>query len=302
MNKERVSSPSTWFYIMHVAVIGATGMLGQPVTHELIQAGFSVRIIARDVKKVCHLFPEATIVAGDMCNVQSLTNALRGIEVVYLNLSVKQNEKEADFHTEAEGLINLLQAARMAGVGRIAYLSSIVMRYQGMNGFNWWAFDVKQEAVRLIKASKIPYSIFYPSCFMETMNGSQRVGRFVVLVGRSTVRPMFIAAHDYGKQVARAFQIAEDSQNQEYVIQGPEAVTQHKAAKRFVDAYKKEVLKIRTVFPLLLKLGRLISPQADYGWHITEAINKYPESFEAGQTWNDLGEPKTTLEQFAEQQ
>ncbi|MFD2936218.1 SDR family oxidoreductase [Spirosoma flavum] len=286
---------------MHIAIIGATGMLGQPVTQEFIQAGFSVRIIARDVEKANQLFPGADIVAGDMRDAQSMTNALRGVDVVYLNLSIKQNEKKAYFHTEAEGLANLLQAARMVGIRRIGYLSSIVMRYQGMNGFNWWAFDVKREALQLIKASGIPYSIFYPSCFMETLNGSQRVGRFVLLIGRSFVRPMFIAAHDYGKQVVQAFLIAQDGQNQEYVIQGPEAVTQHEAAERFVAAHKKETLSILTVPPLLLQVGRLFSAQADYGWHITEAINKYPEAFEAGQTWADLGEPKTTLEQFGQQ-
>ncbi|WP_212592962.1 NmrA family NAD(P)-binding protein [Spirosoma agri] len=32
---------------MRIAIIGATGMLGQPVTHEFIRAGFSIRIIAR---------------------------------------------------------------------------------------------------------------------------------------------------------------------------------------------------------------------------------------------------------------
>lgn len=284
---------------MNVAVIGATGMLGQPVTHELISADFSVRIIARDVEKARQLFPGTAIVAGDMRDVQSLVGALRGMDTVYLNLSIKQEETQTDFHTEAEGLVNLLQAARTAGIRRIGYISSIIIRYQGMNGFRWWAFDVKQEAVRLIKASGIPYSIFYPSCFMDSLYGTQRTGRFILLVGRSDVRPWYIAAHDYGKQVVQALRLAQDNQNQEYVIQGPEAVTQHQAAKRFVAAYRKKKLAVFTAPPLLLKLSRLFSPMADYGWHITEALNNYPETFEAGQTWADLGTPDTTLEQFA---
>ena len=284
---------------MHVAIIGATGMLGQPVAHELIKSGFAVRIIARDVAKTRVLFPDVDIVVGDLRNVGDLTEALRGMDVVYLNLSIKQSEKQTDFHTETDGLANLIQAVRQAGVHRIGYLSSMIMRYQGMNGFRWWAFDVKQEAVRRIKASGISYSIFYPSCFMDSINGTQRAGRFVLLVGRSPVRPMYIAACDYGKQVARAFQIAQNGQNQEYTIQGPGAITQHQAAERFVNAHKKETLGILTVSPLLLRFGSLFSPQADYSWHITEALNKYPEAFESGQTWDDLGEPETTIEQFA---
>ena len=284
---------------MKLAVIGATGMLGRPVTRELIDAGFSVRIIARHVGKARALFPNADVVAGDMHSVESLTEALHGIDTVYLNLSVTQNEKPPAFHTEAQGMLNLLEAARRSGVTRIAYLSSIIMRYQGTSGFRWWVFEVKHEAVRLIKASGIPYSIFYPSCFIDSLNQTQRAGRFILLVGRSDVRPWYISARDYGKQVARAFEIAQPEQHQEYVIQGPEAMTQHEAAHRFVAAYRKEKLSVLTTPPFLMQLGRPFSAQADYGWHITEALNNYPEQFEADRTWAELGKPQMTIEQFA---
>lgn len=284
---------------MHIAVLGATGMLGQPVARALIQAGFPVRIIARDVKKARGLFPDADVVVGDIRDVDSLTRALSGIDTVYLNLSVKQTERKTDFHTESQGITNLLDAAHRAGVRRIGYLSSIIMRYQGMNGFRWWVFDIKQRAVQRIKASGIAYSIFYPSCFMESLNATQRMGPLILLVGRSDVKPWYIAASDYGQQVAQAFRGATDEQNQEYVIQGPQAITQHEAAERFVAAYKKEKLTLMTTPPFLMKLGRPFSPQADYGWYITEAINKYPETFEAERTWAELGKPETTIEMFA---
>lgn len=286
---------------MQIAVIGATGMLGQPVTHELIRAGFTVRIVARDVAAAQAMFPGVEVVAGDLRDAASLLNALRGVDTIYLNLSVKQTEKQTHFHTEAEGLVHLISAARQAGVRRIAYLSSIVMRYQGLNGFNWWVFKLKQEAVQLIKASGIRYSIFYPSCFMESMLSTQRAGLVILLVGRSAVRPWYVAARDYGVQAVRALQRAKDNENQEYVIQGPEAVMQHEAANRVVAAYKPERLRVITVPPIMMKFGRLFSPQADYGWHITEALNKYPETFESQQTWVDLGKPYTTLEEFAKQ-
>ncbi|QMW06050.1 SDR family oxidoreductase [Spirosoma foliorum] len=284
---------------MHIAIIGATGMLGRPVAHELSKAGFTVRILARDVVKARLIFPDVDIVTGDLRDPATLTDALRGIDIVYLNLSIKQSEKQTDFHTESEGLRNLIEAAKRVGVRRIGYLSSIIMRYQGMNDFNWWVFAIKNEAVRCIKDAGLDFSIFYPSCFMDSINGTQRVGRFVLLVGRSAVRPWYVSAQDYGKQVARAFQIAQPGENQEYVIQGPEAITQHEAAHRFVAAYQTEKLTIVTTPPFLMRLGRSFSAQADYGWHITEALNNYPEVFEAERTWNDLGKPKTTIEQFA---
>ncbi|SFC91353.1 SDR family oxidoreductase [Spirosoma endophyticum] len=286
---------------MKIAVIGATGMIGLPVTQEFIKAGFSVRIIARDVEKVRKRFPDAEVIAGDITDVSSLISGLRGMDAVYLSLATRQDEKETDFHTESQGITNVIQAAKETRVRRIGYLSSIVMRYQGMNGYNWWTFEVKQEGVRILKASGIPYSIFYPSSFMEAMNDRQRSGTSIRVVGKSNIRQWYVSARDYGKQVARAFEIAKDGQNQEYVIQGPEAVTPYQAAERFVAAHKKEKLKVASIPSYVMRLGGLFSPPMKYGWYITEALNNYPEVFEAEKTWADLGKPEITLEKFAQQ-
>ena len=47
-----------------IAIIGATGLLGKPVTQQLIQAGFEITIIARDVEKARNTFPNTNIIYG----------------------------------------------------------------------------------------------------------------------------------------------------------------------------------------------------------------------------------------------
>ncbi len=282
-----------------IGVIGATGMLGQPVTRQLTEAGFSVRIIARDIEAAQRLFPTSTVVFGDLDQPDSLPAALVGLDALYLNLSVRQTEKPDAFHTETDGLRNLLHAVKAARIGRIGYLSSLVMRYQGTNSFDWWAFRVKHEAVRLLRESGVDYSIFYPSNFMETMLTTQRMGPLVLVVGNSPVKPWFVAADDYGRQVARAFQIAQSGQPQEYVIQGPEAITQLDAARQLARQYTKSRLFTSVIPPIMLRFGQLFSQQADYGWHIGTALNNYPERFEAERTWADLGKPTLTVGEWA---
>ena len=286
--------------MISIAFIGTTGLIGRPVAEELLAAGFSVRIIARDVERVKRLFPAAEVVFGDLQQPESLPDALGGCAVVYLNLAVKQTEKPGDFHTETDGLRHLLTAVKEAGVKRVVYLSSIVMRYQGMNGFDWWVFRIKHEAVQLIKESGLDYSIFYPSNFMETMLATQAMGPLVLVLGRSNERPWFVAARDYGRQVARALQIAQPGEAQEYVIQGPEAVDQLSAAQRLVAHLPGAKRRVITMPMAFLALGRHFSQQANYGCHIGEALNRYPERFEAAQTWADLGKPEVTIEDFAE--
>jgi uncharacterized protein YbjT (DUF2867 family) len=210
--------------------IGASGMLGKPVAKELINAGYNVTLLARDINKMQQLFPNAKIIQGNVMDKAGLKKAFIEQDIVYMNLSVDQSSKKKDPQPEREGLKNVLDVAKAEGVKRIAYLSSLIKNYQGMNGFNWWSFEIKNNAVEMIKRSGIAYSIFYPSTFMETLDHQMKKGNKLMLVGRSEAPMWFIAAEDYAKQVAKAFQIAESS-NQEYIIQGTESYTLVKLQK-----------------------------------------------------------------------
>jgi nucleoside-diphosphate-sugar epimerase len=133
-----------------IAVIGASGMLGWPVTKALADAGFEVTALIRSSKNI-RPYPNLNWVEGDLKNPESLQKLLIGKDAVHLNLSVKQTEKETDWHAEEQGLENVLQIARSVNIKRITYLSSLVMHYQGTNNFDWWVFRLKQKAVAQIK-------------------------------------------------------------------------------------------------------------------------------------------------------
>lgn len=282
-----------------IAVIGATGLLGKPVTHALIAAGFEVTIIARDVEKARAIYREAHILYGDLEDKMSLFEALKGQEGVYLSLHIPQTANAKDFMCETDGLLHLLEAAKANGIQRLAYLSSLVKDYHGQNGFHWWVFAVKQKAVQILKGGGIPYTIFYPSNFMENFDkGGFKSGRRMNLAGHSEVKQYWISGNDYGKQVAKSFQVLTD-ENREYIIQGPEAYTIGEAVELFIQHYHKEKLKIAKVPIGLLKLAGKLSSKVDYIYHIINALNQYPEKFGAQQTWDELGKPQETIEMYA---
>ncbi|GAB3258642.1 hypothetical protein GCM10027347_22100 [Larkinella harenae] len=284
---------------MNIAVLGATGLIGKPVTEQLIAAGYTVTLLARNPAKAKAVFPSVRVVRADLRNPESLRAGLHNQQAVYLNLSVRPNEKPDEFHTETDGLKILLAEARQAGIQRIGYLSSLVMRYQGMNGFHWWVFAVKHEAVRLLKESGIPSTIFYPSTFMESFS-MQTQGPVLPLAGTSVAPMWFVAGQDYGRQVARALQLP-GNQNRDYVIQGPEAHTYEAGAKLFAGQYpKRKLVIVKAPLGVLKFLGRF-SQTVHYGAHIIEALNNYPERFEAGQTWTELGKPALTIVDYAHQ-
>ncbi len=285
--------------IKNILIIGSTGMLGKPVTREIAIAGFNVSALVRSPEKAKKELPaNVKLIKGDISNEQDLLNAMEGQDAVYLSLSIKQNEKRSGFHSEEKGLENILKAAKLQNVKRIAYLSSLVMFYQGMNGFDWWVFDLKHKAVKMIKDSGIPSTIFYPSNFMESLSGMYKQGKMLMLSGKS-VHPMyFISAVDYGKQVARAFSVL-SSENKEYVVQGPEAYTADDAVKLFKANYKKEKLFISKAPLSMLKFFGNFNTKMNYGAHIIDALNNYPEKFDAEVTWKELGKPELTITKFA---
>ena len=286
--------------INKVAVIGATGMLGKPVTIHLVQAGFTVSALVRNIGKSALFLPrEVNMIQGDIRNPADVDLLLQGKEAVYISLSVPQDEKKSAWHSETDGMKIILESARRNSIQRIILLSSLVQRYQGMNNFKWWVFDIKDQSIAMVKQSGIPYTIFYPSTFMESFLGKYKQGSRILISGKSEYPMYYISGEDYAKQVSKSLQI-QNPQNKEYVIQGPEPLLGDEAAKIFVQHYKKEKLSVSAAPFGLLKFLSNFSSTLKYGIHIIEALNRYPEKFESESAWQELGKPEMTLKQFAE--
>lgn len=276
-----------------IAIIGATGMLGQPVTKEFIRAGFEVTLLVRNIEKAKQIFgSNIRLVKGDLTDINSIKQFLNGQNRLYLNLSVEQTSGKNDFQAEKNGLDNILEAVKTSTIKRIGYLSSLVHLYQGQNGFDWWVFDIKQKAVTKIKNSGLSYSIFYPSMFMECFDkGAYRQGNNIAIAGTSKYKMFLISGSDYGKQVVEAFQL--DNNNHEYIVQGQDGYTADEAAKLYVENYSNGKVKLMKMPFGLLKFFGKFTNKFNYGANIIEALNNYPETFEAQKTWQDLGKPET---------
>jgi uncharacterized protein YbjT (DUF2867 family) len=281
--------------IKKIAMIGATGMLGIPVAIALLEAGFEVTALARNPASARRALPSAiSIVQADVSDEESLRQGLRGQDGVYLSLSVAPGDRKGDFHTEVQGLQHILAAAREADVARIAYLSAMV---QDTTNKNWWVLDVWRQALARIKSSGIPYTIFYPTNFMETLAQRHSAGRMFVMLGRARYPNYWIAGADFGRQVAKSFMLPQAA-NREYYIQGPEPMTYDGAAVRYARALRRSPFVVRVPI-FAAQLGGLFSDQLNFNANIMDTVLSYPEEFKSADTWRDLGKPATTIEQFA---
>jgi uncharacterized protein YbjT (DUF2867 family) len=277
-----------------ITVFGATGMLGAPVMKAMVEAGYEVKALVRDLSKARSRLPEAVrLTEGNLDDQRDVKSALEGAEAAYLSLSVAPDSRSTDFQPERDGLELVLDASKELGLSRIAFLSSVVHWYQGTGGFNWWVFDIKQMAVRQIKNSGIPYLIFYPSNFMEAIPNQFVVGNWLLVAGKPRHPNYWIAAEDYARQVANALKRVPAGQNREYVVQGKEGVRLDEAARVYKAHHRGLRILRLPLWPL--KLAGNFSRRLHYGARIIEAINRYPETFQAENTWKELGEPLLSL-------
>lgn len=281
--------------IHKVAVIGATGMLGIPVTKALLEAGFAVTALVRNPQAARRVLPpEVALVEADVRDVDSLRRGLAGQDALYLSLSIQPGERKRDFHTEAQGLVHIIDAARAAGIKRIGYLSALVI--DSSDG-DWWVRDVWRAAVRRLKSCGIPCTIFYASNVMETLPQRHKVGNMLVLAGASHHPNYWIAGADLGRQVARAFALPQAA-GCDYVMQGPELASYEEAAERYAHANGGHMRVVRLPLWILQILG-LFSTSMRFNARMLRTVLRYPEEFKAEEAWRDLGQPTVTIEDFA---
>ena len=284
--------------IKRIAVIGATGRLGTPVTIELAKT-FHVRAIVRSQEKAKAKLPSSIdIVRGDLRDVDSLRAALTGMDAIYLNLATETVDLSLPFYEEREGVRNVITAAQGLGIQYIAKIGGLGAYPPALKGTqkNMVPNLIRMEGHGLIAASGIPHTFFAPTHFMELLP-NMIYKRKLRWIGNTNVNIHWIAAGDYARQVALAFQ-KPDSMPEHCPIQGPEAISVRRAMAQFRRTYDPG-LRI-SVAPLwVIRLVSLFDKRMKFVAELFEYFGNHEDPFYAAQTWKDLGKPTTTLDAFA---
>ena len=149
-------------------VVGSTGILGSEICRRLAAAGQPVRGLVRPTsspEKVAQLKALGVqIVLGDLREPHSLQAACRGAEVVISSASALLSPQPGDSIsvTDQQGQLDLVQAARQAGVSRFVLVSI----FPGLEACP--LATAKQAVEQAVQSSGLEYAILRPGLFIET--------------------------------------------------------------------------------------------------------------------------------------
>jgi UDP-glucose 4-epimerase len=125
-----------------VLVTGGAGFIGSHIVADLLRAGYRVTVFdnfSSGLRENLAAFErEVEVVEGDILDAQALTAAARGKDVLshqaaQLEITKCLEDPIDDMRTNLVGTINVLNAARIAGVGRVVNASSACIYGQAVN-------------------------------------------------------------------------------------------------------------------------------------------------------------------------
>jgi dihydroflavonol-4-reductase len=113
---------------MKALVTGGTGFLGANLAKELVEQGWSVRILRRSTSPLAAVKDlDVEHVIGDITDLNSLLAAMQGIEVVFNVAAISQYWRSSPnliYKVNVGGAQNVFDAAARSGVKRIVHTSS----------------------------------------------------------------------------------------------------------------------------------------------------------------------------------
>ncbi len=147
---------------MKILLSGATGFVGSAVLDQLVTAGHTVRILARDPLSAGHIRKKynAEIFHGNILNAKSLAGCADGMDAVVHLVGVIAEVGENTFErVHAQGTQSLVAEAKKAKVKRFIHMSALGTRANARSKYH----QSKWEAEEAVRASGLDWTIFRPS-------------------------------------------------------------------------------------------------------------------------------------------
>ncbi|HEY3863645.1 MAG TPA: NAD(P)H-binding protein [Verrucomicrobiae bacterium] len=145
---------------MKIAITGGTGFVGRSIARELLGAGHEVVLIARGLDQTCPSIrqqPGVRFIAAGLNDTDKLASALAGCDAVAHCAGINRELGAQTYpNVHIDGTRHLVEAARRAGVRKIAMISFLRARPHGGAAYH----ASKWAAEEIVRGSGLNYTIF----------------------------------------------------------------------------------------------------------------------------------------------
>ena len=207
---------------MKVLVVGATGTLGRQIVRHAIDQGHQVRCLVRSQRKAAFLKEwGAELVGGTLRDKNTIIAALEGIDAVIDAATARATDSASIKQVDWDGKVNLIQAAKTAGVDRFIFFSILnAERYSNVP-----LMEIKRCTEKFLAESGLKYTILRPCGFMQGLIGQYAIpmldNQTVWITGESTAIA-YMDTQDIAKFAVRALEVPE-TVGQSYPVVGSKA-------------------------------------------------------------------------------
>ena len=245
-----------------IAVVGATGFVGNAVVSRLAESGHGVIAISRTGRRLA-TWPASVITrAADVATGRNLTQALEGADAVVHLVAIPRETGGRTFaEVNVRGTQRVVEASTAAGIRRFVHLSVLgvsddpKLRYL----YSKWLGE------RIVRDSELDWVVLRPSLMFGPGDGFFRLVRttlkwwspgVVAIPGSGDARFQPLAVDDLAIAVERSITDAERA-GQVYEIGGPDWVTYREIVEDVMRVTGMRRLKLPMPIPLISALTAL---------------------------------------------
>jgi uncharacterized protein YbjT (DUF2867 family) len=239
-----------------ILVTGGTGFVGPKIVHRLRAEERPVRCLVRDTNRARDLATWGCELAqGDVTDPESIWRAVEGCDTVVHLVAIIQGKPEQFERVMVQGLRNVLDAAKDAGVRRLILMSALGTSEATKDLTPYFAAKWRME--QAVKESGLEHVIIRPSFIFGPDGGALKTFRRVVRLspvipvfgrGDQRVQPIWIenVAEYYAAAIDRP-----EAANRTFELGGPDVVTYDQLYDRIKRILGKRRAKLHVPFRVM---------------------------------------------------